>query len=89
MLIDRYTKVVLTIIAVCLVWLSLGGRQLFPSAHAQAAQAAAKRPFPAVIKAGDFGYRVDGWRDGEAPMGTLVVQIDGGWYEARLHYQQP
>jgi hypothetical protein len=89
MLIDRYTKAMLTIIAVCLVWLCLGGRQLLPSAHAQVGQSATTRPFPAVIKTGDFGYRVDGWKVGEAPIGTLVVQIDGGWYEARLHYQKP
>ena len=33
--IDRYTKVVLTIIAACLFWLSLGGPSLLPTAHAQ------------------------------------------------------
>jgi len=31
---DKYTKVVLTVIAVCLVNLSLGGISLFPQAHA-------------------------------------------------------
>jgi hypothetical protein len=36
MRIDRYTKVVLTIIAACLFWLSLGGPALLPTAHAQA-----------------------------------------------------
>ncbi len=35
---DRYTKFVLTIIAVCLVWLSLGGPALIPGTQAQAAQ---------------------------------------------------
>jgi hypothetical protein len=35
MRIDRYTKVVLTVIAACLVWLSLGGPNLLPTAHAQ------------------------------------------------------
>jgi hypothetical protein len=35
MRIDRYTKVVLTIIAACLFWLSLGGPGLLPAAHAQ------------------------------------------------------
>jgi hypothetical protein len=89
MLVDRYTKAVLTIIALCLLWLSLGGGRISSSAHAQDRQSATTRPFtrpfPTVIKAGDFGYRVDGWRSGESPVGTLVVQIDGGWYEARLH----
>ena len=34
MKIDRYTKVVLTIIAACLVWMSLGGPSLVDTAHA-------------------------------------------------------
>jgi hypothetical protein len=107
MRIDRYTKVVLTIIAGCLVWLSVGGVQVLPPAHAQvpprpAAKAQVppppapktqvpasptRKPFPSVIPAGDFGYRVDYWRGpGEAPIGTLVVRIDGTWYEARIDY---
>jgi hypothetical protein len=88
MRIDRYTKVILTIIAACLVWLSVGGTRLLPSVQAQVPQRAATRPFPTVIKGSEFGYRVDGFREGEAPVGTLVVQIDGGWYEARLHDQK-
>jgi hypothetical protein len=35
MQIDRYTKFVLTVIAVCLVWLSLGGPSLIPGTQAQ------------------------------------------------------
>jgi hypothetical protein len=35
MAIDRYTKVVLTVIAVCLVWLSAGGPSLITSVRAQ------------------------------------------------------
>lgn len=35
MRIDAYTKGVLTIIAVCLLWLSIGGPSLLPTAHAQ------------------------------------------------------
>jgi hypothetical protein len=34
MKIDRYTKIVLTIIAICLINLSLGGINLFPQAQA-------------------------------------------------------
>ena len=33
--VDKYTKAVLTVIAVCLIWLSLGGPALLPAAHAQ------------------------------------------------------
>ena len=32
--VDRYTKVILTIIAACLVWMSLGGPSLMTAAHA-------------------------------------------------------
>ena len=32
---DRYTKIVLTVIAVCLVWLSVGGPSLITPVHAQ------------------------------------------------------
>jgi len=54
--------------------------------HAQTTDAPMKKPFPTVISGGDFGFRVDGLRQGEAPIGTLVVRINGGWYEARLDY---
>ena len=36
MAVDRYTKLVLTVIAVCLVWLSLGGPALITPVSAQA-----------------------------------------------------
>ena len=36
MAVDRYTKLVLTVIAVCLVWLSLGGPSLITPVSAQA-----------------------------------------------------
>lgn len=35
MSIDRYTKLLLTVIAVCLLWMSLGGPSLLPAASAQ------------------------------------------------------
>lgn len=35
MIADRYTKAVLTVIAVCLVWMSLGGPSLLPTVSAQ------------------------------------------------------
>jgi hypothetical protein len=34
MQVDRYTKVMLTIIAACLVWISLGGPSLITTANA-------------------------------------------------------
>jgi hypothetical protein len=37
MAVDRYTKLVLTVIAVCLVWLSLGGPSFVKSVSAQQA----------------------------------------------------
>ena len=36
MAVDRYTKLVLTVIAVCLVWISLGGPALITPVSAQA-----------------------------------------------------
>jgi hypothetical protein len=44
MSVDRYTKAVLTVIALCLVWISLGGSSLIPKAEAQA-QAQEQRVF--------------------------------------------
>ena len=85
---DRYTKALLTIIAACLMWLSIGGARLLPSVQAQAAQAPSAKPFSTVLGSSDFGYRIDGLHKGEAPTGTLVVRIDGGWYEAGLHYRK-
>lgn len=32
---DRYTKAVLTVIALCLIWMSLGGPSMIPVADAQ------------------------------------------------------
>jgi hypothetical protein len=75
----------LTIIAACLVWLSVG-RRLSPSAHAQTSQASTLNNH--VFQGNDFGYRIDTMRPGEAPTGTLVVQINGLWYEARLDYKK-
>ena len=82
MRIDRYSKAMLTIIAACLVWIALGGRGVVPVAQAQVT----KRLFPTIIKSPDFGYRVDGWKGPDHdPVGTLLVQIDGTWYEAHLN----
>jgi len=37
MRIDFYTRAVLTVIALCLVWIAMGGPSLLPAAHAQQA----------------------------------------------------
>lgn len=37
MFVDRYTKVVLTVIAICLVWLSVGGPSMITPVSAQQA----------------------------------------------------
>jgi len=59
MTVDRYTKVVLTVIAACLIWLSVGGPSLVSSVSAQTSgyervllagwidQAGVERPLPA------------------------------------------
>jgi len=49
MSIDRYTKTVLTVIALCLIWLSLGGPSLLPVVGAQQ---------------GATEVVIVGWRDG-------------------------
>jgi len=86
MRIDRYTKIVLTIIAACLVWLSLGGPRLLAPLHAQtpSAQVTPDRPFKALISGDDLAFRIDGRHGDDAPVGTLVVRLNGGWYTARL-----
>jgi len=57
MSVDRYTKIILTVIAVCLVWLSLGGPSLITPVSAQndrvylagwIEDGGAFRPFPRV-----------------------------------------
>ena len=61
MKIDRYTKVVLTIIAACLVWLSIGGPQLLPSARAQEPQPPApERAFTNLVSGPALAFRIDG-----------------------------
>ena len=38
MMMDRYTKAVLTVIALCLVWLSVGGPSVLPVTNAQSGE---------------------------------------------------
>jgi hypothetical protein len=52
MRIDRYTKVVLTVIALCLIWLSVGGPSLLPSVAAQGKQSQYGSGYGRVVIAG-------------------------------------
>jgi hypothetical protein len=61
MTVDRYTKAVLTVIAICLVWLSLGGPALLPTATAQA-----------VDPRGLNSVYLAGWVDGSGTVRTLT-----------------
>jgi hypothetical protein len=74
MRIDLYTKCVLTVIAACLVWLSLGGPALLTVAQAQA-------------PSGDPHVVISGWVDGSGYThrlgsrgtdGVPVVVLSGG-----------
>jgi hypothetical protein len=59
MTVDRYTKAVLTLIAICLVWLSLGGRPLLPTVTAQGEPR------------GTSNVYLAGWVDGGGTLHTL------------------
>jgi hypothetical protein len=37
---------------------------------------------PVVISGSDIGFRVEG-RQGDTPVGTLVVRVDGRWVEPK------
>jgi len=61
MAVDRYTKMILTVIALCVVWLSLGGPSLVTPVNAQndrvylagwIDERGAFRPFPLVPESG-------------------------------------
>ena len=52
MRIDAYTKFVLTVIALCLIWLSVGGPSLIPSISAQTQQARYASGYNRVVIAG-------------------------------------
>jgi hypothetical protein len=38
---------------------------------------------PTVVSGADFGFRVEGNRGG-APVGTLVIKMNGQWVEAEI-----
>jgi hypothetical protein len=62
MRIDFYTRAVLTVIALCLVWIAIGGRSLLPAVEAQQTQQGTTR----VV--------IVGYERGNLP---LPVQIEG------------
>lgn len=62
MAVDRYTKLVLTVIAVCLVWLSVGGPAVMTPVNAQADQR--------VI--------IAGWADGDGKVRQIYPAIGSG-----------
>jgi hypothetical protein len=59
MRIDFYTKTVLTVIAVCLVWIAIGGPSLIPAAQAQGS----------AIQ----NVRVVGWGNGSSAVADVQV----------------
>ena len=68
---DAYTKFVLTVIALCLIWLSVGGPSLLPSVSAQARQSTASGYSRVVIA---------GWVDengGEHPLPPAKTDSTG------------
>jgi hypothetical protein len=59
MRVDFYTKAVLTVIAVCLVWMAIGGPSLFPVVQAQGS----------TIQ----NVRVVGWGNGSSAVADVQV----------------
>ena len=64
MSVDRYTKAVLTVIAACLVWLSVGGPSLLTSVSAQA---------------NDQRVVISGWVDGDGRFRPLYPGVSKGY----------
>jgi hypothetical protein len=77
MRIDAYTKLVLTIIAIALVWIAAGRPNLVPAAEAQD-----RTPTRVVVV---------GWEDGAAGSRSLPLPIDvAGWTDLKGdRYQLP
>ena len=62
MAVDRYTKLLLTVIAVCLVWLSVGGPSVFTPVSAQS----------------DQRVLISGWVDGDGRVRQIYPAATGG-----------
>ena len=64
MIVDRYTKAVLTVIAACLVWLSVGGPSLLTSVSAQSS---------------GERVLISGWVDGDGTVRPLYPRVSKGY----------
>jgi hypothetical protein len=53
------------------------------AAIAMAQTAVVPLPSPVVLSGADIGFRIEG-KQGEHPVGQLVVRINGQWVEATL-----
>jgi hypothetical protein len=77
---DTYTKTILTVIAVCLVWLCIKDVELIPSAHAQEAAAAPRAPIKVeVVNAEKQAVKVEiveAGRDFEDYVPVIIRAID-------------
>lgn len=70
MRIDFYTRAVLTVIALCLVWIAIGGPAVLPAAEAQG-----------VTRVMIVGWEASGGSDKKLPLPVQVigpVQVPGG-----------
>ena len=56
---------------------------LVASAGAQQAFQIDPLPEPRIVSGPDVGFRIEGTQKG-APVGRLVIRVDGRWVEARL-----
>jgi len=69
---DAYTKLVLTVIALCLIWLSAGGPSLLPRVSAQSNQSQHASGYGRVV--------IAGWvdeRGGEHPLPSTKTDSTG------------
>jgi len=66
MRVDLYTKMVLTVIAVCLVWIALGGPGLFPAVQAQGNNVQ--------------NVRVVGWEAGSRSVANVDCGVGIDWW---------
>ena len=44
---------------------------------------------PKVMTGADVGFRVEGIRGGNTPVGALVVKVNGEWVEAEIAIRNP
>lgn len=73
---DTYTRIVLTVIAICLIWLSLGGPSLVPGVQAQSKHAADSADRMVIAGWIDGSGRVVRFPDGNSAR-SLPVSTSG------------